>query len=81
MSSSPVETELSPVKRALLEVRTLRARVAELEAQAHAPIAIVGMSVRAPGGVHDLAGYSELLWAGRDAIIEVPAERWPITRG
>jgi len=78
MSNSALEPELSPVKRALLEVRSLRARIAELEGRARAPIAIVGMSVRAPGGVHDVAGYRELLWTGRDAISEVPPERWSL---
>ncbi|MEO8900002.1 MAG: beta-ketoacyl synthase N-terminal-like domain-containing protein [Polyangiaceae bacterium] len=78
MNSAEDAVELSPVKRALLEVRALRARVAELEAQAHEPIAIVGMSVRAPGGVHDVAAFADLLWAGRDAITDIPNERWPL---
>ncbi|MEP7052421.1 MAG: beta-ketoacyl synthase N-terminal-like domain-containing protein [Pseudomonadota bacterium] len=76
MSNVEDSPELSPVKRALLEVRALRARIAELEAQAHEPVAIVGMSVRAPGGVTDVAGLAQLLWAGRDAISEIPSERW-----
>jgi acyl transferase domain-containing protein/predicted O-methyltransferase YrrM len=79
MTNAAIEAELSPVKRALLEVRNLRARIAELEGRARAPIAIVGMSVRAPGGVRDLAGYRELLWAGRDAISEVPPDRWSLS--
>jgi len=79
MSNPQDNSELSPVKRALLEVRTLRARLAELEAEAHEPIAIIGMSVRAPGGVTDIATYHELLWSGRDAIGEVPADRWSLT--
>lgn len=72
------EPELSPIKRALIEIRDLRARVSELEAASQEKIAIVGASLRTPGGVRDLAGFEELLWAGRDAIGPVPADRWRI---
>ncbi|HKP59933.1 MAG TPA: SDR family NAD(P)-dependent oxidoreductase, partial [Polyangiales bacterium] len=41
------------------------------------PIAIVGMSVRAPGHVVDLEGYWELLREGRDVIGAFP-ERWDV---
>lgn len=79
MSSDVTPTaELSPVKRALLEIRALRARLAELETEQQEPIAIVGMSIRAPGGVRDLAGYAKLLWSGTDAITEIPSSRWPM---
>ena len=70
--------ELTPVKRALLEIRTLRARLAELESERQEPIAIVGMSIRAPGGVRDLAAFQRLLWSGTDAITDIPASRWPL---
>jgi acyl transferase domain-containing protein len=70
--------EMSAVKRALLEIRELRARVAELEAAQGEPIAIVGAAVRTPGGVRDLDAFAELLWSGTDAITEIPADRWPI---
>ena len=72
------QSELSPVKRALLEIRALRADVAELESRAREPIAIVGIGIRTPGGVHDTASFAELLWSGRDAITPIPATRWPI---
>ena len=62
------ESELSPIKRALIEIRDLRARLSELEDKAHEKIAIVGASLRAPGGVHDLRSFADLLWTGRDAI-------------
>ena len=42
------------------------------------PIAIVGMSCRFPGGVTDLDGFWALLDAGKDAITEVPADRWNV---
>jgi acyl transferase domain-containing protein/acyl carrier protein len=42
------------------------------------PIAVVGMGCRFPGGADDLAAYWQLLREGRDAIGEVPRERWDI---
>ncbi len=76
--------DLSPVKRALVEIRTLRARVEELEAaQSEAArsgggeaIAIIGAGMRFPGGVVDAASFWELLAEGKDAITEIPRERW-----
>ena len=52
MSDTSRDDQLSPVKRALIDLRALRARVAELEAREHEPMAIIGMSVRAPGRSH-----------------------------
>ncbi|MGK8486677.1 SDR family NAD(P)-dependent oxidoreductase [Nocardia asiatica] len=42
------------------------------------PIVIVGMSCRFPGGVHTPEDFWDLLWQGRDAITEVPPQRWDI---
>ena len=72
----PAVAELSPVKRALLEIRALKARlaVAEAGASTREPLAIVGMGLRLPGGIHDLEGLVAFLRAGGDAIGEVPPE-------
>jgi acyl transferase domain-containing protein/SAM-dependent methyltransferase len=67
---------LSPVKRALLEIRELKAQLAEARGALREPVAIVGMGLRLPGGVRDAAGLEDLLWSGRDAVTEIPAERW-----
>ncbi|RKN39509.1 type I polyketide synthase [Streptomyces hoynatensis] len=40
------------------------------------PIAIVGIGCRLPGGVFGPDGFWRLLTEGRDAITEVPANRW-----
>src|SRR5690606_35343304 len=75
----PEATGLSPVKRALLEVRALRARLEEVEAAAAAraePVAIVGMGCRFPGGARGPAALWRLLLEGRDAIGEIPRDRW-----
>ena len=42
------------------------------------PIALVGMSCRFPGGANSLDEFWQLLHAGKDAIREIPAERWDI---
>jgi acyl transferase domain-containing protein len=72
---------LSPVKRALAEIRALRARVQELESHpgpdaSYAPIAIVGAGLRFPGGVQDEASFWSLLERSTDAITEIPHDRW-----
>jgi acyl transferase domain-containing protein/SAM-dependent methyltransferase len=68
--------ELSPVKRALHEIRVLRARVEELEAAQQEPIAIIGAGLRFPGGAIDEQSFWDLLARGTDAITEIPRERW-----
>jgi acyl transferase domain-containing protein len=71
---------LSPVKRALAEIRDLRARLTAAEASSAsvhgAPIAIVGVGLRFPGGVNDTASLWRLLVNGGDAITDVPLDRW-----
>ncbi len=69
---------LSPVKRALLEIRELKAKLAETERAQNEPIAIIGMGLRWPGGVHDPESAWRLLRDGVDAISEVPKDRWNI---
>jgi acyl transferase domain-containing protein len=68
----------STVKRALLELRTLRGRLEATEGRLHAPIAVVGMGLRLPGGVEDAEGLERLLWGGVDAIGDIPPDRWPM---
>ena len=76
--SSPANPSapLTPVKRALLEIRDLRTRLEQAEHAAYQPIAIVGMGMRLPGGVSDSAGFWQLLAEGRDALSAVPEDRW-----
>lgn len=68
-------SEFSP-KRLLLLAAELEERVRTLEARNHAPIAIVGVGCRFPGGVRDAETYWNLLKEGRDAITDVPRSRW-----
>src|SRR5262245_20461657 len=70
--------QLSPTKRALLELRDLRARLEEHERRVAEPIAIVGMGCRFPGGVDGPDAFWRLLAEGVDAIGEVPRDRWDV---
>jgi acyl transferase domain-containing protein/SAM-dependent methyltransferase len=74
---------LSPIKRALLEIRDLRARLAEATQSGNRPatgvappIAIIGMAMRLPGGVNDDVTMERLLWSGTDAVGPIPQARW-----
>ena len=42
------------------------------------PIAVIGMSCRFPGGANSLEAYWDLLINGKDAIVEVPKDRWSL---
>ncbi len=74
---------LSPVKRALIEIGRLRERCERLEAGRGGcggcgdPIAVIGIGCRFPGGADGPASFWRLLAEGRDAIGPVPPERWP----
>lgn len=67
----------STTKRALRALQEIEAKLAALEAGRREPIAIVGMGCRLPGA-KNLAAFWQLLCEGRDAIREVPPERWDI---
>lgn len=75
-TESTAAPELSPVKRALLEIRELRAKLAETEVREREPIAIIGTGLRFPGGAQTPDSYWDLLANGVDAITEIPPERW-----
>lgn len=68
--------ELPPKRLALLalELQEQLDRERNLRSE---PIAVVGMACRFPGA-NSPEEYWELLSQGRDAITEVPADRWPI---
>src|SRR5947208_15994701 len=68
---------LSPAKRALLALKQMQLRLAEVERARREPLAIVGMGCRLPGAESPEA-FWRLLAAGADAVREVPAERWDI---
>lgn len=67
---------LSPVKKALLKIESLRRELDDLRRAAHEPIALVGIGCRLPGGVDSAESAWALLAAGTDTVTEVPPERW-----
>jgi acyl transferase domain-containing protein/SAM-dependent methyltransferase/acyl carrier protein len=77
-TESDTTANLSPVKRALLEIRELREKLDQVERQKTEPIAIVGLGLRFPGGANDPESFWQLLRDGVDAIAEVPPDRWDI---
>ncbi|WP_416904850.1 beta-ketoacyl synthase N-terminal-like domain-containing protein [Micromonospora echinospora] len=77
MSDSAARTDhLTPLQRALLGIRELRAQLAEVERAKTEPIAVIGMGCRLPGGANDPESFWRLLRDGRDVIREMPADRW-----
>jgi len=66
------------MKKSLLELRQLRARLREVEDAGREPIAVIGMGCRLPGGIEDPEGCWRLLREGRNAVVETPPERWDL---
>jgi acyl transferase domain-containing protein/acyl carrier protein len=69
-------TTLSPLKRALLALDDMKARLDASERARREPIAIVGMGCRFPGGANDPDQFWRVLHEGIDAVTPVPKERW-----
>lgn len=67
--------ELSPTKKALLALRQMQSKLDTLENAKHEPITIVGMGCRLPGA-NNPQEFWQLLYNGKDAITNVPDERW-----
>lgn len=76
MTTNDKQQEL--MRRALQELRELRAKLAQYEQAGSEAIAIVGVACRFPGGCDTPEALWDFLCAGGNAVSEVPAERWPI---
>ncbi|MDR3537909.1 MAG: beta-ketoacyl synthase N-terminal-like domain-containing protein [Acetobacteraceae bacterium] len=67
------------LRRALIEIRGLKERLAVAERAAPAraePVAVVGIGCRFPGGIDSPASFWRLLAEGQDAIRPRPSGRW-----
>ncbi len=69
-------TSLNPLQKAFMALQDAEARIAELAAARRAPIAVIGLGCRAPGGIVDADSFWRLLEEERDATGPVPADRW-----
>ncbi len=69
---------LSPLQKAVLAMKELRAQLDAAEEARTEPIAIVGLGCRFPGGADSPDNLWQLLHEGTDAIGDVPASRWDV---
>jgi len=72
------QNTLNQLKRALLALKEMRAKLDSVERAKTEPIAIVGMACRFPGGANSPEQFWQLLHQGVDAIQEVPGDRWDL---
>jgi acyl transferase domain-containing protein/pimeloyl-ACP methyl ester carboxylesterase/aryl carrier-like protein len=75
-NAASTDKDRDKLRRALVALKTLRARYEALERKQSEPIAVVGMACRSPGA-DDIQEYWDLLAEGRDASSEIPENRWP----
>jgi malonyl CoA-acyl carrier protein transacylase len=69
---------LSPIKQALYQIRTLKEKVRDLETAQNEPVAIIGMGLRFPGEASTPAALWNILSRGVSTITEIPASRWKL---
>jgi acyl transferase domain-containing protein/acyl carrier protein len=70
-------SKLSPNRLTLLAAE-LNSSLERLKRQASEPLAIIGIGCRFPGGANDPESFWRLMSEGREAISEVPPDRWDI---
>ncbi|MDC0708571.1 beta-ketoacyl synthase N-terminal-like domain-containing protein [Stigmatella sp. ncwal1] len=71
-----VETRKALLRQALSKIEGLEQRLSRAEQSRDAPIAVVGVACRFPGDATTPERYWQNLAAGRDAVSEVPPDRW-----
>lgn len=68
------EIDISILKESLLKIRKLEDKLSSF----FEPIAIIGMGCRLPGNVNSPEEFWKLLIDNKDAIIDIPKNRWDI---
>ena len=76
MSDTRTPDHAALLRRSLLAIDQLEAKLAAVERARSEPIAIIGMGCRFAGGARDGESFWKLLAAGTDVMSEVPKERW-----
>ena len=71
-------SDLSPVKQAFLALEEAEAKLEAIERAKAEPIAIIGIGCRFPGRSDTPEAFWQNLIEGREAIVEVPPDRWAI---
>jgi 3-oxoacyl-(acyl-carrier-protein) synthase/NADPH:quinone reductase-like Zn-dependent oxidoreductase/acyl carrier protein len=81
MSGTPPSDPRDVLRRALVEIRNLKEKLATAEKKAVSsePIAVVGIGCRFAGGIDSPAAFWRELMDGRDAVAARPANRWRST--
>ena len=69
---------LSPMRRAILAMEKVEAKLSARERAEREPLAVIGMGCRFPGGAATPEDFWRLLERGGDAVTEVPADRWSV---
>lgn len=64
------------MKRALEQIRELKAEVKALNQVQNQPIAVIATACRLPGGVHDMDGLRQALSTSQNPLKPIPPERW-----
>jgi acyl transferase domain-containing protein/NADPH:quinone reductase-like Zn-dependent oxidoreductase/SAM-dependent methyltransferase/nucleoside-diphosphate-sugar epimerase/acyl carrier protein len=77
---SEQNASLSPLRRALLALDQMQAKLDAAERAPRQPIAIVGIGCRLPGGADGPDAFWKHLRAGKESVVEVPPDRWDIDR-
>ncbi len=70
--------EISPLKQAYFAIEKLQAKIQALEAEKRAPVAIIGIGCRYPGGIDSPDAFWTMLRSGHDAIGDIPKDRFDI---
>jgi epothilone polyketide synthase E len=72
------DAQVSAVKKALIAVREMKQKLDAVERARTEPIAVIGIGCRFPGGADGPEAFWELLAEGRDAVADLPRDRWDI---